>query len=245
VDKATIYETLNKAYFSDTPHEAAVIDHLPFLLRNVTLAVDVGASLGQYSRKLAQTLQSAEIHAVEADPVRFEELQRNCERWAATTSNTVEAHHMAMTDYSGPTTFFVTNSNLSGGLDKPETTSPVEEVEIAGGTLDDLLGGRAPDFVKIDVEGAEFDVLRGGQRILAEGDPTLLVELHGDAHAPTRALLQQLGFHAAPFFGRDVFVKSRKAWVRVVAYHARCDPKGVVQFVRAGVAARLRARTAK
>lgn len=37
----------------------------------------------------------------------------------------------------------------------------------------------APDVVKIDVEGAELDVLDGMQRLLAEHRPVLIVEMHG------------------------------------------------------------------
>jgi len=36
-----------------------------------------------------------------------------------------------------------------------------------------------PNFVKIDVEGAEVDVIRGMRATLAEHRPTLLVETHG------------------------------------------------------------------
>ena len=36
-----------------------------------------------------------------------------------------------------------------------------------------------PDFIKIDVEGAEVDVLQGGQTLLAETRPSMIIEVHG------------------------------------------------------------------
>jgi hypothetical protein len=38
--------------------------------------------------------------------------------------------------------------------------------------------GDRPDFLKIDVEGAEYDVLRGAYRLLTEHRPALVIEVH-------------------------------------------------------------------
>jgi FkbM family methyltransferase len=39
--------------------------------------------------------------------------------------------------------------------------------------------GLAPDVIKVDVEGAEYDVLIGGKDIIRDHRPVLLVEVHG------------------------------------------------------------------
>lgn len=65
-------------------------------------------------------------------------------------------------------------------------------------TLDDLWKNgdvRTPDLMKIDVEGAEHDVLEGAQRILAERATRIVLSLHGDD--PKRRcgeLLRELGY---------------------------------------------------
>lgn len=63
----------------------------------------------------------------------------------------------------------------------------------------DLLVAQAglppPDFVKIDVEGAELAVLRGGAATLARHRPDLLIEIHPQADASAlRAFLAALGY---------------------------------------------------
>ena len=54
MDKDKIYEELGRAYFSDDPHERQVLRHLPRLLRDGALYIDVGASLGQYTRAICE-----------------------------------------------------------------------------------------------------------------------------------------------------------------------------------------------
>lgn len=223
MDKAQIYETLNQAYFSSDPHERQVIDHLPLLVSGSALCVDCGASLGQYSRAMSRTLHGGRIVAVEADPVRFEELERNAARWSAESDNVVEARHFALTERPGDAIYYVTNSDISGGLTPHDVGREVEweELRVPGTSLDSLLDGDIPDFVKIDVEGAEMSVLRGATGILEAGRTTFLIELHdfGDdaSMTETERLLQGYGYRRVDFFGQDVFVTDRELWRRLFA----------------------------
>ena len=61
----------------------------------------------------------------------------------------------------------------------------------------------APDLVKIDVEGAEVQVLRGGQRMLsAAGRPRLLVSTHGEeTAAQCEEILKGYGYAVSPVLG--------------------------------------------
>jgi len=45
-------------------------------------------------------------------------------------------------------------------------------------TLDEEEGRKAPDLIKVDVEGSELEVLKGGAHTL-ERRPTLFLEIHG------------------------------------------------------------------
>ena len=56
-------------------------------------------------------------------------------------------------------------------------------------TLDRVAAERGlrPDLIKIDVEGAEMDVLRGAERLLGDARPTVIVESW--ARSPDRAEL--------------------------------------------------------
>ncbi|MEI6342274.1 MAG: FkbM family methyltransferase [Verrucomicrobiota bacterium] len=118
MNEKEIINTLSKAYFSDNPHEREVMALMPRLLRGVKLFVDVGASLGQFTKAASQCLRGGRIVAVEADPLRARELERSCKEWAAASGNSIQAVHGAASNESGIIMFQITNSSVSGGLFK-------------------------------------------------------------------------------------------------------------------------------
>jgi hypothetical protein len=81
-------------------------------------------------------------------------------------------------------------------------------VDVSVTTLDAHFAGRArgPDFIKIDVEGHEQNVLRGGLDTLHRHRPTLLIECES-RHNPSSSidevflLLRRMGYHGS-FFHR-------------------------------------------
>lgn len=223
-------DTLNEAYFSDDPHERDVIEHLGGLLHDRTLILDAGASLGQYTKAISHAVTGCEIHAVEADPSRFAVLERNCAAWAEETGNIIVAHHGALTDWSardiGEVKFYVTNSDISGGVAPHQTARDVDwqEVSVPALCIDDLLGHRNPDFMKLDVEGAEVAALRGANFVLDYPNAgTVLVEVHewADADVTVSDLMRWHGYREARFFGQPIFTKNRQDWLRFKAASAR------------------------
>ena len=85
--------------------------------------------------------------------------------------------------------------------------SPDGETLISSITLDSCIYGekglRPPDIIKIDVEGAEFEVLRGASRALIEFHPTIFLEIHGtQLHADCHTFLLAKGYHVAEKYGQ-------------------------------------------
>ncbi len=79
-------------------------------------------------------------------------------------------------------------STTSGGVREEQLVPTV--------SLDSLLDlVPAPQFVKIDVEGAEEAVIRGATRLLREARPTLLCEVSGHNRASVTELLHAHGYH--------------------------------------------------
>ena len=218
MEKQTIYRILEEAYFSEHPHEETVLKRLSPLLPHVRHFVDVGASLGQFTRHANRGMLGGRIDTIEADPIRFEKLTENCALWNTDGRNTLVAHHFALAARSGEVTFFSTGSNVSGALCQhpldyldAEHRGNVEwqGIRVPASTLDALFGESPPDFVKMDIEGGELDALRGAQRVLAVKRTRFLIELHDFAHegkpAEVLGLMRARGYVCTDFEWKAFF----------------------------------------
>ena len=141
--------------------------------------VDVGASIGFITARAARRVDR--VFAIEPHPVRFEFLRRNVELNALSNVTCIDC---ALGTERGEVDLYDVEPSLGPHpLDvstRPGTgrryTVPVER-------LDDLLDDDA-DFVKIDVEGAEVEVLKGAPRTIASR-PRMIVESLGHTTLPT------------------------------------------------------------
>jgi len=81
------------------------------------------------------------------------------------------------------------------------------EISVPTTSLDSCIYGerrfRPPDILKIDVEGAEMEVLEGATRALTEFHPAIFLEIHGtQLHADCRAFLLEKRYRIEEGYGR-------------------------------------------
>jgi hypothetical protein len=66
--------------------------------------------------------------------------------------------------------------------------------------------------MKVDVEGAELEVLQGAHRVIAEFHPAIFAEIHGtQLHADRRAFLLKEGYHVEEAYGQVIGTPRRKS----------------------------------
>jgi FkbM family methyltransferase len=142
------------------------------LLRPGMVAVDVGAHVGYYTLLLASCVGAAgRVIAVEPVEANLELLRLNVEQGAAAP---VEICACAAGARDGFREFHITDSSDTHGLygHPLQATLRIERVDER--RLDTLVKGRV-DLVKVDVEGAELEVLEGMERLLDGPPPPALV----------------------------------------------------------------------
>lgn len=93
----------------------------------------------------------------------------------------VDIYPYALSDKEGKSTFqYVKNAPAYSGIKKRryDIQNPdIEEIDVELKQLDNIIPSKHNiDFIKIDVEGAEFMVLSGAKRILSESKPIILFE---------------------------------------------------------------------
>ena len=92
---------------------------------------------------------------------------------------------------------------ITGNLDSAQNrVDPEGEHPVRSFVLDHLVyreGFSPPDAIKVDVEGAEAAVLRGGARLLTERRPLIFLSTHNSqVHAGCCRFLKDLGYKLCP-----------------------------------------------
>lgn len=154
--------------------------------------LDVGAHIGTFSLGFLQAFPDCVPTLVEPNPF--------CEE--ALAKLPFERRMAAASDETGEAELFLTKEWLQStgtSLYRENTDFFRDEVTIKRvvpkARLDDLFPGRRFDFVKIDTQGSELDVLRGGEAVLRGAD-YILIEIslvnYNAGAAPAEAVFAQL-----------------------------------------------------
>jgi FkbM family methyltransferase len=160
-------------------------------IRPGAIVFDVGANVGFFTL-LASKLagDSGRVYAFEPLPRNLDFLERHV-RLNDLANVYVEALAVAAT--SGEAHFRVAQHASMGGL------AEGGDLRVVTASLDDLIASghvARPDFIKMDIEGAESDALRGAARLLAGGPLTIALSTHGwQQHENCRTILTEAGFH--------------------------------------------------
>jgi FkbM family methyltransferase len=175
------------ADYSSGTNEVPVQEAFAGALRPGQVVFDVGSNVGFYSLLASRLVgPTGEVHAFEAIPEIAREVAANARR---NRLGNVHVHAVAVTDVEG--TVQLLRSRTPGGSTVSPDELPYDLTEtfpVPAVTLDGFVrreGVRAPDFVKIDVEGAEHRVLAGMAGLLRDARPVVVCEV--DDHSAERA----------------------------------------------------------
>jgi len=165
-------------------YDRAWIDFVRQLLRTIDKPVifDVGANVGD--NVLAWAPVAGHLHAFEPfGPIRARLTQNVTEN----NLSNVEIHSFGLSN-TNEIVRFLAPSNENGGTGRVADAStqtgeaPLIEIEVrTGDDFVDELPGRQADFIKIDVEGHEPEVLLGLSQTIRRSRPIIMMELNGDA----------------------------------------------------------------
>jgi FkbM family methyltransferase len=154
--------------------EVFVHDEYAVQLRQQPVRIlDVGSNIGASILYFSVLYPDAQIVAVEPSPSLFRILERN----VAQLPN-VTLCHAAVVASTQPVVFFEGMSSWSGSTRPGPLAPPDRAVWVDGISLDELLSRGHVDLLKIDIEGAEFDVLPRSKALRNVG------AVVGEIHAP-------------------------------------------------------------
>ena len=142
-------------------------------------AVDVGANIGFYTLLLSQLVaDEGRVLAFEPMPVGLERLRTNLRLNAV---RNVEVHEQAVSATSGSGRLFLGPRHHTS-ISSLHPIDGADAIDVVCTSLDTALAGcPSVDFLKMDVEGAEAEVLRGATETLRRGLPYIVAEVSSPA----------------------------------------------------------------
>ena len=167
---------------------------------------DIGAHFGYFTLlALHLTGPSGEVHAFEPTPSTFKVLESNVSSRPNVRLNNIALYSRVdeLTFHDFGLAFSQFNSLTAGRMTGDARTSvQARACKVKTQPLDDYVAacGARPNFVKIDAENAEYEILQGMSRTLSEIKPMITLEV-GDidpAHASSKPiqLLLDRGYRA-------------------------------------------------
>jgi len=136
--------------------------------------IDVGCHKGEILENILKYSPKGTHFGFEPIPMLFKQLKKKYNNKATILAD-------ALSDKEGSSTFqFVKNAPAYSGIKKRKydlVNPEIQEINVSLNTLDKVIPeGLKIDFIKIDVEGGEFDVLKGGKELLIKNKPTIVFE---------------------------------------------------------------------
>jgi FkbM family methyltransferase len=180
-------------------HEPSMQQSLCAHLKPQMVTYDVGAHIGFYTLPIAR--MGCQTIAFEADPENVVRLRSHILRNRLVDK--IRVVQTAVWSASTPTIDFQRGTPRSqGGVSwegqrPPLATGPTLRVHAT--SLEDFVAASnpAPGIIKIDVEGAEAQVLLGAQKIMDDVRPIILVEVHGASEfEAVKQILDHHGYNA-------------------------------------------------
>lgn len=180
------------------PREEEIVNYLK--INDNETFVDVGANVGAYSLKIASDYKSKGIKviAIEAHPANYKALCKNIDINKFTN---IHAINKAVSDHKGIVTMYE-RKNLKRIIPEwytiHETFSGHQldkrySIEVESDTLDAILDNYKVDFIKIDIEGAEVEALKGATNTL-DRLRKIIVEIHENNFDKVKHILEDHNF---------------------------------------------------
>lgn len=167
--------------------DTAVVRHL---VRSGDCVVDIGASIGGYTRLLSKIVgPSGHVYSFEPNPPIYDYLLHNVGKLRL---GNVELINSALSDSNGTASIVIprydwgSECHYDATLEVKRANPDCRRVDVTVSTLDSFFADRPENitFVKCDVNYHELACLRGGLQTLRRSKPAMLIEILPDPDKP-------------------------------------------------------------
>lgn len=163
-----------------------------YLQEDDSVFLDVGANIGHFSIEAKLNNPNCRVHAFEPFPILADCLEKT----NAENKLGIEVHRIALSDKSSEATLFVNEVNMGNNSLQPsqvheESKGTIKEI-VKTEPLDKYLDLDRIDAMKIDVEGNEYETVKGALGTIKKHKPALLIECRNELLSGDRSIIDLL-----------------------------------------------------
>lgn len=168
-------------YFPET-YEAENFEFLSESCKPGAVIIDIGAHIGLFSVIASQvTGKTGKVYAFEPAPSTYALLQKTIV--INHEEQVIESFQKAVGKENGKITFFISDDQAdnSNSLVNYKEDRSLHGIDVAVTSIDNFVKEKnisKLNFIKIDVEGAEYDTLQGAANTLKNLKPVCIVAIH-------------------------------------------------------------------
>ena len=172
-----------------------------FQLKPDDVFVDIGSHIGKYALSASRVVDGdGMVVAVEAHPSNFALLKQNIR---LNKAGNVRAYNLAAWNEPGELKLFIGSNSATSNISRYSYGQGY--IDVQSERMDKILVQdlrlKRVDWIKIDVEGAEYEVLLGLEETLSKYKPKLIIEVWQKNLAKMKALLDRCGYDFAKCSG--------------------------------------------
>jgi len=165
--------SVDKEIYLHGAYEPSILRLLRTYIRDDSICLDVGSNIGQHAIFMAHIAKNGAVYAFEPVKSLFEQITKSKKR------NKIEnliIENVALSDKNEVVSIHINNLNLGMSTIIPRKDFSAHE-NIRARIFSDYWKNRSRiDVIKIDVEGYEYQVLRGMEKELRKYSPVILLE---------------------------------------------------------------------
>jgi FkbM family methyltransferase len=179
---------LTQRLFWDGPSSFEYTTIFQKLIKKIDCFYDIGSNIGYYTLLACSENNEIEVYSFEPAVGAYTYLKKNIS--LNNFDQRVVIEKFALTDVNQPLTFHevvnkkykFTKHILSGESNAAtkELSRETKSYEVSGITLDEYclqVNSTPPGLIKIDTEGSEYSILKGGKEVISNHHPIIICEI--------------------------------------------------------------------
>lgn len=172
-------------------YETETLEFLKLHYKQLDSVIDIGTNIGNHMLYWCSELGAQNVVCFEPNDFNRSVLLKNIELNHLEPIVTVHSCALGAESGKGVQSNFTLGNTGMNRVDKVGDASIASTTEIK--RLDDFTINKV-NFIKIDVEGFEADVLKGASATILQHKPVVMIEVFENSRAAVETLMQQYGY---------------------------------------------------